>query len=225
MELNSYIDYTNLKAIATTADIKKLCDEAIKYHFSTVCVNPCYVKIAKSYLENSTVNVCTVIGFPLGANTINTKEFEAIDAINNGADEIDMVVNIGALKNKDYDYVKKEIENIRDAIDGKILKVIIETCYLTKEEIKKMTEICNETFVNFIKTSTGFGTRGASVEDIEIINENKNDLLEIKASGGIRNLEDAEKFINLWVTRIGTSNGVEIMNGCTCSGHCKCEEE
>ncbi len=225
MELNSYIDYTNLKAIATTADIKKLCDEAIKYHFSTVCVNPCYVKIAKSYLENSTVNVCTVIGFPLGANTINTKEFEAIDAINNGADEIDMVVNIGALKNKDYDYVKKEIENIRDAIDGKILKVIIETCYLTKEEIKKMTEICNETFVNFIKTSTGFGTRGASVEDIEIINENKNDLLEIKASGGIRNLEDAEKFINLGVTRIGTSNGVEIMNGCTCSGHCKCEEE
>ena len=136
-----------------------------------------------------------------------------------------MVVNIGALKNKDYDYVKKEIENIRDAIDGKILKVIIETCYLTKEEIKKMTEICNETFVNFIKTSTGFGTRGASVEDIEIINENKNDLLEIKASGGIRNLEDAEKFINLGVTRIGTSNGVEIMNGCTCSGHCKCEEE
>ena len=225
MELNSYIDHTNLKAIATTADIKKLCDEAIKYHFSTVCVNPCYVEIAKSYLENSTVNVCTVIGFPLGANTINTKEFEAIDAINNGADEIDMVINIGALKNKDYDYVKKEIENIRDAIDGKTLKVIIETCYLTKEEIKKMTEICNETFVNFIKTSTGFGTRGASIEDIEIINENKNDLLEIKASGGIRNLEDAEKFINLGVTRIGTSSGVEIMNGCTCSEHCKCEEE
>ena len=225
MELNSYIDYTNLKAIATTDDIKKLCDEAIKYHFSTVCVNPCYVKIAKSYLENSTINVCTVIGFPLGATTINTKEFEAIDAINNGADEIDMVINIGALKNKDYDYVKKEIENIRDAIDGKILKVIIETCYLTSEEIKKMTEICNETFVNFIKTSTGFGTRGASVEDIEIINENKNDLLEIKASGGIRNLEDAEKFINLGVTRIGTSNGVEIMNSCTCGEHCKCEEE
>ena len=211
MELNSYIDYTNLKAIATTADIKKLCDEAIKYHFSTVCVNPCYVKIAKSYLENSTVNVCTVIGFPLGANTINTKEFEAIDAINNGADEIDMVINIGALKNKDYDYVQKEIENIRDAIDGKTLKVIIETCYLTKEEIKKMTEICNETFVNFIKTSTGFGTRGASVEDIEIINENKNDLLEIKASGGIKTLEQVEKLIDLGVTRIGTSSGVEII--------------
>lgn len=216
MELNNYIDYTNLKAITTTNDIKKLCDEAIKYHFNTVCVNPCYVGIAKSYLENSTVNVCTVIGFPLGATTMNTKEYEAIDAINNGADEIDMVINIGALKNKDYDYVKKEIENIRDAIDGKTLKVIIETCYLTKEEIKKMTEICNETFVNFIKTSTGFGTRGVNVEDIKIINENKNDLLEIKASGGIRTLEDAETFINLGVTRIGTSNGVEIMNGCKC---------
>lgn len=222
--MNSYIDYTNLKAFATTEDIKKLCDEAIKYHFNTVCVNPCYVGIAKSYLENSTVNVCTVIGFPLGANTINTKEFEAIDAVNNGADEIDMVINIGALKNKDYDYVKKEIENIRDAIDGKTLKVIIETCYLNKEEIKKMTEICNETFVNFIKTSTGFGTRGANVEDIEIINEFKNEVLEIKASGGIKTLEDAEKFINLGVTRIGTSNGVEIMK-CNCEEHCNCEEE
>lgn len=222
--MNSYIDYTNLKAFATTEDIKKLCDEAIKYHFNTVCVNPCYVGIAKSYLENSTVNVCTVIGFPLGANTINTKEFEAIDAVNNGADEIDMVINIGALKNKDYDYVKKEIENIRDAIDGKTLKVIIETCYLNKEEIQKMTEICNETFVNFIKTSTGFGTRGANVEDIEIINEFKNEVLEIKASGGIKTLEDAEKFINLGVTRIGTSNGVEIMK-CNCEEHCNCEEE
>lgn len=222
--MNSYIDYTNLKAFATTEDIKKLCDEAIKYHFNTVCVNPCYVGIAKSYLENSTVNVCTVIGFPLGANTINTKEFEAIDAVNNGADEIDMVINIGALKNKDYDYVKKEIEDIRDAIDGKTLKVIIETCYLNKEEIKKMTEICNETFVNFIKTSTGFGTRGANVEDIEIINEFKNEVLEIKASGGIKTLEDAEKFINLGVTRIGTSNGVEIMK-CNCEEHCNCEEE
>ena len=187
MELNSYIDHTNLKAIATTADIKKLCDEAIKYHFSTVCVNPCYVEIAKSYLENSTVNVCTVIGFPLGATTINTKEFEAIDAI-----------------------------------DGKTLKVIIETCYLTKEEIKKMTEICNETFVNFIKTSTGFGTRGASVEDIEIINENKNDLLEIKASGGIKTLEQVEKLIDLGVTRIGTSSGVEIIKDS--HKECDCHE-
>jgi len=231
MELNSYIDHTALKAYTTLDEIKKVCDEAVKYHFASVCVNPSYVSSAKEYLKNSTVNVCTVIGFPLGANTIATKEFEAIDAVNNGADEIDMVINIGALKNKDYDYVKKEIEDIRDAIDGKVLKVIIETCYLTDEEIKKMTEICNDTFVNFIKTSTGFGTRGASIEDIEIINENKNEVLEIKASGGIKNFEQAEQFINMGVTRIGTSNGVEIMNNecncedCHCDHNCKCEHD
>ena len=219
MELNSLIDHTNLKAYATLKDIKKLCDEAIKYHFASVCVNPIYVETCKKYLKGSTVNVCTVIGFPLGANTISTKEFEAIEAINNGADEIDMVINIGALKNKDYEYVKKEIEDIRDAIDGKTLKVIIETCYLDNDEIKEMTKICNETFVNFIKTSTGFGTRGASIEDIEIINENKNELLEIKASGGIKNIHDVEKFIDLGVTRIGTSSGVEIM-----THECHCHE-
>ena len=224
MELNSYIDHTVLKAYTSLENIKKLCDEAIKYHFASVCINPYYVEIAKKYLEGTTVNVCTVIGFPLGANTIGTKEFEAIEAINNGADEIDMVINIGALKNKDYDYIKKEIEDIRDAIDGKTLKIIIETCYLDSEEIKKMTEICNETFVNFIKTSTGFGTRGASIEDIEIINQNKNEVLEIKASGGIKNIHDAEKFINLGVTRIGTSNGVEIMtHECTCGDECHCD--
>ena len=214
MELNSYIDHTNLKAYATLEDIKKLCDEAMKYHFQAVCVNPIYIETAKNLLKDSTVLVATVIGFPLGASTLSTKEFEAIDAINNGADEIDMVINIGAVKNKDYEYVKQEIEDIRDAIDGKTLKVIIETCYLTEEEIIKLTEICNETFVNFIKTSTGFGTRGASLEDIEIINKHKNEILEIKASGGIKTLEDAEKYINMGVTRIGTSNGVEIMNGC-----------
>ena len=212
MDLGNYIDHTNLKAYATLADIKKLCDEAIKYHFQAVCVNPCYVKSAKEYLKGSNVLVCTVIGFPLGANTVQTKEYETIDAINDGADEIDMVINIGALKNKDYDYIKQEISDIRDACDGKTLKVIIETCYLDDEEIKKMTEICNETFVNFIKTSTGFGTRGASLHDIEVINENKNDVLEIKASGGIKTLEDVEKYLDLGVTRIGTSNGVEIMN-------------
>ena len=223
MELNSYIDHTNLKPFATLEDIKKLCDEAIKYHFMAVCVNPVYVSTAKELLKNTTVLISTVIGFPLGASTLAVKEFEAIDAINNGADEIDMVINIGAVKNKDYEYVKKEIEDIRDAIDGKTLKVIIETCYLDKEEIKKLTEICNETFVSFIKTSTGFGSRGASVEDIETINKYKNDLLEIKASGGIKTLEDAEKFINLGVTRIGTSSGVEIMNdSCDCHEH---EEE
>jgi len=216
MELNSYIDHTNLKAYATLEDIKKLCDEAIKYHFTAVCVNPVYVETAKKLLEGTTVMVATVVGFPLGANSLAVKEFEAIDAVNNGADEIDMVINIGAVKNGDYEYVKQEIEDIRDAIDGKTLKVIIETCYLTKEEIIKLTEICNETFVSFIKTSTGFGTRGASAEDVEIINEVKNEILEVKASGGIKTLKDAEKFIKLGVTRIGTSSGVEIMGGCDC---------
>ena len=212
MDLGNYIDHTNLKAYTTLADIKKLCDEACKYHFQAVCVNPCYVKSAKEYLKGSNVLVCTVIGFPLGANTIQTKEYETIDAINDGADEIDMVINIGALKNKDYDYIKQEISDIRDACDGKTLKVIIETCYLDDDEIAKMTEICNDTFVNFIKTSTGFGTRGASFHDIEIINEHKNDILEIKASGGIKTLEDVEKYLDMGVSRIGTSAGVEIMS-------------
>ena len=191
MELNKYIDHTNLKADATIRDIEKLCDEAVKYKFASVCVNPYYVPLAHELLEDSNVNVCTVIGFPLGQNTTSTKAYEAIEAINNGADEIDMVINIAALKNEDYDYVKEEIEEIRDSIDGKVLKFIIETCYLTQKEITKMTEICNKTFVNFIKTSTGFGSRGASLDDLKIINESKNEILEIKASGGIKTLEDA----------------------------------
>lgn len=140
-----------------------------------------------------------------------TKEYEAIAAIEDGADEIDMVINIGALKDKKYDYIKEEIENIRDAIDGKVLKVIIETCYLTEDEIIKATQICNETFVNFIKTSTGFGTRGASLEDISIINKYKNEILEVKASGGIKTYDDVLKYIESGVTRIGTSNGVSMM--------------
>jgi len=144
-------------------------------------------------------------------STTEVKVYEAVNAIENGADEIDMVINVGALKDKEYDYVKSEIEQVRNVLDGKVLKVIIETCYLNEEEIKKMTEICNETFVNYIKTSTGFGSRGASVEDIETINKYKNDILEVKASGGIKTREDASKFIELGVTRIGTSNGVEIM--------------
>ena len=209
--MNEFIDSTNLKAYATIDDITKLCEDAIKYHFATVCVNPYYVPLAKDLLEDSTTEVCTVIGFPLGMSTTEVKVYEAVNAIENGADEIDMVINVGALKDKEYDYVKSEIEQVRNVLDGKVLKVIIETCYLNEEEIKKMTEICNETFVNYIKTSTGFGSRGASVEDIETINKYKNDILEVKASGGIKTRKDASKFIELGVTRIGTSNGVEIM--------------
>ncbi len=211
--MNTYIDSANLNAYATKEDIQKLCEEAKAYHFASVCVNPCYVEYAAELLQDSTVSVTAVIGFPLGASTTMVKSYEAIAAIEAGADEIDMVINIGALKEKNYEYVKNEIEEVRDSIDGHILKVIIETCYLTEEEIIKMTEICNETFAHFIKTSTGFGTRGASLEDVEIINKHKSDVLEIKASGGIKNYEEAADFIEHGVSRIGTSHAKEIMEG------------
>lgn len=211
MELNKYIDHTNLKTTATMKDIEKLCNEAIEYGFASVCVHPYYVRLAGELLKDSNVSVCTVIGFPLGMNTIPVKEYEAIDAINNGATEIDMVINMGALKNKDYEYIKEEIETVRDSIGGKILKVIIETCYLTDEEIIKMTEICSETFVNFIKTSTGFGTDGAKVHDVELINQHRGEVLEIKASGGIKTQKNMVDMIEAGATRIGTSSGVAIM--------------
>ena len=211
MNLNEYIDSTNLSKVATSDDIIKLCDDAIKYHFPTVVVPPYYVKSASEYLKDSTTEVCTVVGFPNGYVTREVKQFEAINAIENGAKEIDMVININALKNKDYDYVKEEIETIRDSIDGHILKVIIETCLLDEEEIIKMTEICNECFVHFIKTSTGFDKSGAKLSDINLINEYKNEVLEIKASGGIKSKKDAEEFIKAGVSRIGTSHAKEII--------------
>jgi len=212
MELNKYIDHTNLKMGATLRDIEKLCQEAINNHFATVCVHPYYVNLAVALLKNTNVDVATVVGFPLGMNTTATKVYEAIEAVENGAKEIDMVINVSALKNKDYDYIKDEIEEIRDSIEGRVLKVIIETSQLTDEEIIKMTEICNETYVNFIKTSTGFNGRGASLHDIELINKHRNNLLEIKASGGIKTEEEAIAFIEAGATRIGTSHGMDIIN-------------
>ena len=211
MEIGKYIDHTNLKMDAREKEIVKLCEEAIKYNFENVCVHPCYVHLAKTLLKDENVGVCTVVGFPLGMNTPKVKSFEALEAVENGADEIDMVINVGALKDKDYDYVKKEIELVRDDIDGKILKVIIETSLLTEEEIKKMTEICNETFVHFIKTNTGFGSRDVTEKDIDIINKYKNKLLEIKASGKIDSYEKMNKLIEKGVSRIGTSSSVKIM--------------
>ncbi len=232
MNLNEFIDHTNLSKIATADDIMKLCEEAKKYHFPTVCVSPYYVKAASEYLKGSTTEVCTVIGFPNGYSTKETKQYEAIDAIHNGAKEIDMVINIQALKNKDYDYVKDEIELIRDSIDGKVLKVIIETCLLTDDEIIKMTEICNDTFVNFIKTSTGFDKEGATIHAVELISKHKGDVLEIKVSGGIKCEKEALEFIERGATRIGTSHGVDIVLGknnkkehkCHCH-ECSCEED
>ena len=211
MELSKYIDHTNLNAFATKSDIKKLCDEAKEYNFKSVCVNPCNVLLAKEYLHGREIEVCTVIGFPLGSNTINIKCFEANDAINNGATEIDMVINIGRLKDRDYEYIKNEISEIRTITNGYILKVIIETCYLDADEIKVMTEICNELDVDFIKTSTGFGSNGANIENVEIMKQNKNNHLEIKASGGIRDYKKAKEMISAGATRIGTSSGLKIM--------------
>ncbi len=211
MKLNEYIDHTNLKNTSVSDDIKKLCQEATKYNFASVCVHPYYVKLAKELLSESNVKVCTVIGFPQGMNTVDTKVYETLDAIKNGADEIDMVINIAALKNKDYDYVKNELIAMRNATVDKILKVIVETCLLTPAEIKLMTSLCNETGVDYIKTSTGFSDYGARIEDVKIMAENRNDKLQIKASGGIRDLETMKKMIASGATRIGTSSGVKIM--------------
>ena len=191
MDLSKYIDHTNLSKVATMDDIIKLCDEAIKYHFASVCVYPYYVKAVSEYLKDTTVNVCTVVGFPNGINTSNTKVYEAIEAVENGADEIDMVININALKDKNYDFIKQEIEEIRDSINCKVLKVIIEECLLTDDEIIKLTEICNDAYVHFIKTSTGFDKSGATLHTVELINKHKGELLEIKASGGIKNTKQA----------------------------------
>ena len=213
MNLNNYIDHTNLKQISTYEDIKKLCEEAIIYNFKSVCISPYYVKFASELLKETDVKVCTVIGFPNGYSTMETKIFETKNALSNGADEIDIVININALKNKDYKYIKEEITRIREITKDNVLKVIIETCFLNEEEIKNMTLMCNETNVDFIKTSTGFGSRGADLMDLDIINQYRDENLQIKASGGIKTKEYTLKYIEKGATRIGTSNGVAIMKG------------
>ena len=210
MELNKYIEHTNLNNTAKLKDIEKLCNEAIKYKFSAVCVYPYYVHLAHELLKDTNIEVCTVVGFPFGCQTKEAKVYEAIDAVSKGANQIDMVINISALKNKDYEYIKDEIEEIRAAIDGKVLKVIIETNLLTDKEIIKMTEICNDTYVNYIKTCTGFNG-GVTLDQVDIINKHKNDLLEIKASGGIKTKEFTYDLIDAGASKIGTSSGVEIM--------------
>ena len=216
MEINKYIEHTNLKNTATLKDIEKLCNEAIKYKFAAVCVYPYYVSLAKELLKGTNIEVSTVIGFPNGLQTREAKVYEAIDVVSKGADSIDMVINISALKNKDYEYIKEEIEEIRDSIDGKTLKIIIETNLLTDKEIIKMTEICNDTYVNYIKTCTGFNG-GVELEQVDIINKHKNELLEIKASGGIKDKEFLMELIDNGVKRIGTSSSVSIMNeNCDC---------
>ena len=213
MKLNKLIDHTLLKPEATKAQIEKLCGEAAEYDFKSVCVNPYYVKYAKELLKESDVLVCTVIGFPLGQNTTEVKVSETKDAIQNGADEIDMVINIGALKSKDGDYVLNEIKEIRNACKGKTLKVIIETCLLTDEEKITACKLSKEAGADFVKTSTGFSTHGATVEDVKLMRETVGEDMGVKASGGIRDTETAFKMVEAGATRLGVSAGVEIVKG------------
>lgn len=210
MKLSKYIDHTLLKAYAKEQDIYYLCQEAKEYDFKSVCVNPDFVSYAKKQLENTDVLVCTVIGFPLGANTTKVKVFEAVDAINNGADEIDMVINISKAKDQDFDYIYNEIKAVKEAIKDHTLKVIIETCYLTEDEIKNVSLMVKKANANFVKTSTGFGTGGATVENVKLIKEVVGDF-DIKASGGIKTKEDFNKMIDAGATRIGTSNGKNLI--------------
>ena len=209
MSVNSYIDHTLLKADANKEQILSLIDEAKKYEFASVCVNPTWVKTAAELLKDSSVKVCTVIGFPLGASTSAVKAFEAKDAISNGADEIDMVINIGALKSRNLKLVEDDIE----ASGSKPVKVIIETCLLTDEEKVEACQLAKLAGADFVKTSTGFSTGGATIEDIELMREAVGPTMGVKASGGARTLEAAQAFIRAGATRIGTSSGVAIMKG------------
>lgn len=209
-EILNLVDHTVLGQAATWSDIKALCDDAVKYSCASVCIPPSYVKKAKEYLGD-TMKVCTVIGFPNGYNTTAVKCFETQQAVKDGADEIDMVINIGMLKDGLYDEVLNEIKAVKEACDGKLLKVIIETCLLTQEEKIRMCRIVSASGADYIKTSTGFSTGGATREDIALFKENVDSHLKIKAAGGISSLKDAEDMIKLGASRLGTSRIVKIV--------------
>lgn len=212
----SYIDHTLLKQDATKSQIEVLCQEAAKYEFASVCVNPTWVSFAAEQLKDSPVKVCTVIGFPLGAATTDTKAFETKDAIAKGATEIDMVLNVGALKSGLTEDVKKDIEAVVEAAKGKaIVKVILETCLLTKDEIVLASQLSKDAGADFVKTSTGFSTGGATPEDVALMFKTVGADLEVKASGGVRSVEDFNKMVEAGATRIGASSGVAIMQGLT----------
>lgn len=209
-ELYSHVDHTQLKAFATWKDIEKLCDEAVKFETASVCVPPCYIKrIHDKYGEK--VNICTVIGFPLGYSVTASKVVEAEEAIKDGASEVDMVVNISDVKNGDFDKVEKEIAEIKKACGDKILKVIIETCYLTDDEKVALCGCVTRAKAEYIKTSTGFGTGGATFDDVKLFAENIGPDVKIKAAGGIRTREDMETFLSLGADRLGTSSAISIL--------------
>ena len=209
-KLCSYVDHTELSVIAKKEDIIALCNDAKKYGTASVCVAPCHVKTAFDCLKGD-IKVCTVIGFPNGYSTTAVKCFETEDAIKNGADEIDMVINIGLLKDGRFDEVKDEIAKVKKSCGSKLLKVIIETCLLTNEEIAHMCRIVHEAGAEYIKTSTGFSKSGATPEDVRIMAENRPDGLKIKAAGGIASLEDAENYIAMGADRLGTSRIIKIV--------------
>lgn len=211
MGLNKYIDHTILKATASSADVQKLCEEAIEHEFYSVCVNGCYVADAKHLLQGTDVKIAAVVGFPLGAMTTAAKVFEAKEAVENGASEIDMVINVAKLKDGEFEYVENEIRQIKEAIGDNILKVIIETCYLTDEEKVKACELSLAAKADFVKTSTGFGTDGATYEDVKLMKSVVGDNAKVKASGGVRDKETAQKYINLGAERLGTSSGIDIV--------------
>ena len=211
MNYNKMIDHTVLKAETPLETVKRICDEAMEYGFASVCINPCHVVYCADYLKDSDVNVCTVVGFPLGANTSAVKAFETKDAIANGADEIDMVMNIGALKDKNYDLVRDDVKAVVEAANGTLVKVILETCLLTEDEIKKACELCVEAKADYVKTSTGFSTRGATIEDVQIMKAAVQGKAKVKAAGGVRTHEDMVKIVEAGADRIGTSAGCSLV--------------
>ena len=211
MGLNKYIDHTILKATASGTDVQKLCEEAIEHEFYSVCVNGCYVVDAKHLLQGTDVKIAAVVGFPLGAMTTAAKVFEAKEAVENGASEIDMVINVAKLKDGEFEYVENEIRQIKEAIGDNVLKVIIETCYLTDEEKVKACELSLVAKADFVKTSTGFGTGGATYEDVKLMKSVVGDNAKVKASGGVRDKETAEKYVELGAERLGTSSGIDIV--------------
>ena len=210
--LNKYIDHTLLKADATKEAIIKLCNEAKEYDFKTVCVNPCWIEECVKQLKDSDVKVCTVVGFPLGAMTSAAKAYEAKQAIELGADEVDMVINIGRLKDNDLDYVTKDIQMVKEACGNHVLKVIIETCLLSDEEKLKACDCIKAANADFVKTSTGFSLHGATVEDVALLKKYVKDSLKVKAAGGVKTTEDLHKMIEAGADRIGTSSGTSLIN-------------
>ncbi|RCW17956.1 deoxyribose-phosphate aldolase [Streptococcus gallolyticus] len=215
MAINRYIDHTLLKPESTQTQIDKLIAEAVEHQFASVCVNPTWVSYATKALKGTEVNVCTVIGFPLGANTSSVKAFETKDAVANGADEIDMVINIGQLKSGQYDAVEADIRAVVEASGDKLVKVIIETCLLTDDEKVKACQLAVAAGADYVKTSTGFSTAGANIADVTLMRKTVGSNIGVKAAGGTRSYADAEAFIKAGATRIGTSAGVAIVNGDT----------